>query len=38
VKQFNAVVVELLTLTPTVRSVKDLKDEAEELKFVKIFR
>ncbi|MEO7098767.1 MAG: type I restriction endonuclease subunit R [Luteolibacter sp.] len=38
VKQFNAVVVELLTLTPTVKSVKDLKDEEEELKFVKIFR
>ena len=38
VKQFNAVVVELLTLTPTVRSVKDLPDEEAELKFVKIFR
>ena len=35
VKQFNAVVVELLTLTPTVRSVKDLPDEEAELK---IFR
>lgn len=38
VKQFNAVAVELLTLTPTVRSVKDLPDEEAELKFVKIFR
>jgi type I restriction enzyme, R subunit len=38
VKHFNAVVVELLTLTPTVRSVKDLPDEEAELKFVKIFR
>lgn len=38
VKQFNAVVVELLTLAPTVRSVKDLPDEEAELKFVKIFR
>ena len=38
VKQFNAVVVELLALTPTVRSVKDLSDEEAELKFVKIFR
>lgn len=38
VKQFNAVVVELLTLVPTVKSVKDLPDEEAELKFVKIFR
>jgi len=38
VKQFNAVVVELLTLTPTVRSVKDLPDEEAELQFIKIFR
>jgi type I restriction enzyme R subunit len=38
VKLFNAMVVELITLTPTVGSVKDLKDEEEELKFVKIFR
>jgi type I restriction enzyme R subunit len=38
VKQFNAVVLELLTLTPTVKSVKDLKDEEAELQFVKIFR
>lgn len=38
VKKFNEVVVELLTLTPTVRSVKDLPDEEAELKFVKIFR
>ena len=35
---FNAVVLELLTLTPTVKSVKDLPDEEAELKFVKIFR
>ena len=38
VKQFNAVAVELMTLTPTVRSVKDLPDEEAELKFIKIFR
>jgi type I restriction enzyme R subunit len=38
VKAFNAVVLELLTLTPTVKSVKDLPDEEAELKFVKIFR
>ena len=38
VSQFNDVVVELLTLTPTVHSVKDLPDEEAELKFVKIFR
>lgn len=38
VKQFNAVVLELLTLTPTVKNVKDLKDEEAELQFVKIFR
>ncbi|MCW1921053.1 type I restriction endonuclease subunit R [Luteolibacter arcticus] len=38
VKQFNAVVVDLLTLVPTVKSVKDLSDEEAELKFVKILR
>ena len=38
VKRFNEVVVELLTLTPTVRSVKDLPDEEAEMQFVKIFR
>lgn len=38
VKRFNEVVLELLKLTPTVGSVKDLRDEAAELKFVKIFR
>ncbi|MCX6847772.1 MAG: type I restriction endonuclease subunit R, partial [Verrucomicrobia bacterium] len=38
VKQFNAVVLELLTLTPTVKSVRDLTDEEAELQFVKIFR
>ena len=38
VKAFNGVVMELLALTPTVKSVKDLNDEEEELKFVKIFR
>jgi type I restriction enzyme R subunit len=38
VKQFNAVAVELLALTPTVRSVKNLPDEEAELNFVKIFR
>ena len=38
VKRFNEVVVELLTLTPTVGSVKDLPDEEAEMLFVKIFR
>jgi len=38
VAKFNEVVMELLTLTPTVRSVKDLPDEEAELQFVKIFR
>lgn len=38
VKRFNEVVVELLKLTPTVRSVKELKDEEAEMQFVKIFR
>ncbi|APZ94962.1 type I restriction endonuclease subunit R [Fuerstiella marisgermanici] len=38
VKKFNEAVVELLALTPTVDSVKDLPDEEAELKFVKIFR
>ena len=38
VSQFNTVVGELLTLTPTVNSVKDLPDEEAEMKFVKIFR
>lgn len=38
VKRFNEVVVDLLKLTPTVRSVKDLPDEEAELQFVKIFR
>ena len=38
VGKFNTVVVELLTLTPTVGSVQDLPDEEAELKFVKIFR
>jgi type I restriction enzyme R subunit len=38
VKQFNEVVMALMALTPTVRSVKDLPDEEAELQFVKIFR
>lgn len=38
VSKFNEVVVELLKLTPTVKSVKDLKDEEAEMAFVKIFR
>lgn len=38
VEQFNAVVNELLALTPTVGSVKDLPHEEAELQFVKIFR
>ena len=38
VKRFNEVVEELRKLTPTVASVKELKDEEAELLFVKIFR
>jgi type I restriction enzyme R subunit len=38
VKQFNVVVEELLALTPTVRSVRELPDEDAELQFVKVFR
>lgn len=38
VAKFNEVVIELLALTPTVRSVKTLVDEEAELQFVKIFR
>ncbi len=38
VTQFNKVVVALLNLVPTVRSVQDLPDEEAELSFVKIFR
>lgn len=38
VRQFNEVVIELLALTPTVGSVKDLPHEEAELQFVKIFR
>ena len=38
VTKFNEAVVELIKLTPTVDSVKDLPDEDAELKFVKIFR
>jgi type I restriction enzyme, R subunit len=38
VKRFNEVVMELLKLTPTVNSVKDLTDEEAEMQFVKIFR
>ena len=38
VSKFNEVVMELLKLTPTVKSVKDLKDEEAEMQFVKIFR
>lgn len=38
VTKFNEVTLELLTLTPTVRSVKSLPDERAELQFVKIFR
>ena len=37
-KKFNAVVGALLKLTPTVKSVKALKDEEEELLFVKTVR
>jgi type I restriction enzyme R subunit len=38
VERFNKVVMELLTLTPSVGSVKNLVDEEAELQFVKIFR
>ncbi|MDA1054540.1 MAG: type I restriction endonuclease subunit R [Planctomycetota bacterium] len=38
VKRFNEVVVELLKLTPTVKSVQELQDEEAEMRFVKIFR
>jgi len=38
VDRFNEVVIELLTITPTVNSVKDLPHEEAELQFVKIFR
>ena len=38
VSKFNEVAMELLKLTPTVKSVKDLKDEEAELAFVKVFR
>jgi type I restriction enzyme, R subunit len=38
VAQFNEVSSELMALTPTVGSVKDLVDEEAELQFVKIFR
>ena len=38
VSKFNEVAMELLKLTPTVKSVKDLKDEEAEMLFVKIFR
>ena len=38
VKRFNEVVMELLALTPSVGSVKNLVDEEAELQFVKIFR
>ncbi len=38
VDAFNRVVIDLLAITPTVRSVQDLADEEAELDFVKIFR
>jgi type I restriction enzyme, R subunit len=38
VSKFNEVAMELLKLTPTVKSVKDLKDEEAEMAFVKVFR
>ena len=38
VKLFNAVTMDLLALTPTVKDVKNLNDEEEELKFVQLFR
>jgi type I restriction enzyme R subunit len=38
VSRFNDMAMELLKLTPTVKSVKDLKDEEAEMQFVKVFR
>ncbi len=38
VSKFNEVAMELLKLTPTVNSAKDLKDEEAEMALVKIFR
>jgi len=38
VSQFNTAVIELLAVTPTVGSVKDLPHEEAEMQFVKIFR
>jgi type I restriction enzyme, R subunit len=38
VKAFNEVVTELLIITPNPGKVKNLKDEEEELRFVKTFR
>jgi type I restriction enzyme, R subunit len=38
IRNFNEVAIELLALTPTVGSVKNLPDEEAELQFVKIFR
>lgn len=38
VKKFSHAFIELLKITPTVNSVSDLKDENEELEFIKAFR
>ena len=38
ISNFNKVAMELLVMTPTVGSVKNLPDEEAELQFVKVFR
>jgi len=38
VEKFNQAFITLLQIAPTVNSVNDLKDEEEELKFIKAFR
>jgi type I restriction enzyme, R subunit len=38
VQRFNKAFAELLTITPTVAGVDDLKDEGQELEFIKAFR
>ena len=38
VDKFNEITKELINFTPTPKSVKDLRDEEEELQFIKIFR
>ncbi len=38
VKKFSQAFIQLLNIAPTVNSVSDLKDENEELEFIKAFR